>query len=130
MKQFLFFLLFPCVLLAWAEYHESFREKYHFPQGLWEWLFTHESMEDLVDPTTIPHEEWERFIDIAFQKITSVDKTMALNKEAVVIDFKEDFVYVLFLMPRMEIIIPGGDFIYWVKIDRKTGEVIKIQISV
>ena len=115
--------------LAWATYHHSIREKYHFPPGLWEGLFTREEMDDLIDPTTIPHEEWERFIDIACQKIMSFNKTIILNKEAVVIDFKEDFVYVLFLNPRIDRPIPGYDFVYWVKIDRKTGEVFPIRIS-
>ena len=115
--------------LAWAEYHESFREKYHFSSGLWEWLFENEKMDDLIDPTTIPREEWDYFINIAFQKIKSSNQTMILNKEAIVMDFKEDFVYVLFLSPRMDIITPGGDFIYWVVIDRKTGEVLRIRIS-
>ena len=116
--------------LAWAEYHESFRKKYHFPFGLWEWLFENEKMDDLIDPTTIPREEWDYFINIAFQKIKSYNKTMTLNKEAIVIDFTEDFVYVLFLLPHIEFPMPGYDFLCRVKINRKTGEVVLILDSV
>ena len=116
--------------LTWSEYHELRREKYHFPISLRESFLKRYKSSNLVliDPTTIPHDEWQRFIDIAYQDLSS-NGAENLSKEATVIDFTEDFVYVLFLMfkretPRFEL-----DFRYWAKIDRKTGKIILIEYS-
>ena len=114
--------------LSWAEYHDSFRGKYVFPHALWEDLISYENIGDLINPTTIPRDEWKRFIDITFQDINSFGGK-GFDREATVIDFTEDFVYVLYLLPKIESPVPGGSFRLRFKIDRKTGEILERLLS-
>ena len=109
----------------WGEYLASRREKNHFPLGMREWLLECEKLNEhnLIDPTTISRDEWKRFIDIAFQRVISKDD---IDKEATVIDFTEDFVYVLFLPPKPEAPFREADYLCWVQMDRKTGEVMLV----
>ena len=104
---------------AWSAYHESRRENYRYPKELREELLKIGSLNDfnLIDPTTIPRDEWERFTNIAIQYCNKPN----VSEEATVIDFTDNFVYVLFLAPKTE---RWFDFHYWVKMDRNTGEVL------
>jgi hypothetical protein len=117
--------------LTWDVYHDLLREKYHYSHNLREWLFARplfsisDSVDNLIDPTTIPLEEWQHFIDLAYQILEPYySNKEGFSKEATVIDFTDDFVYVLFLFPKMEELRPGPDFHFWVKLNRKTGKLI------
>jgi len=118
--------------LIWNAYHESFCEKYQYSQRLREDLFQKENLNehDLIDPETIPHDERDRFLDIAFQDLLPEVGENYTSKEAAILDFTENFVYVLFLLPKMPENYQGGGFICWYKIDRKTGKIISIKESV
>ena len=112
----------------WSAYLASRREKYHFPIGVREWIFELVKLNEhnLIDPTTIPRDEWERFIDIAIQDFNSIGGEN-FDKEATVIDFTEDFVYVLYLYPpKTEDDLRRPEFRLWFIIDRKKGEVLKV----
>jgi len=117
----------------WSAYLASRRGKYDFPIGVREWFLEAEE-HNLIDPTTIPREEWERFIDIAIQYRNSLMDEIEyeieyeiFDKEATVIDFTEDFVYVLWLYPpKTKDDLRRPDFRLWFIIDRKKGEVLNV----
>jgi hypothetical protein len=117
--------------LTWSTYHDVLRETYYYPPRLREkllnnkWLYDDEA-NNLIDPISIPNDEWQRFINIAFHKVNSLMPDVKyLSKEATVIDFTDTFVYVIFLLPKMEDFSLDADFLFWIQIDRKTGDVLK-----
>ena len=118
--------------MTWGAHLDLLREQYDYPDCLREslltnkWFYFFEEMDPLIDPMTIARDEWNRYIEIAFQDINSLVPGMEfLSKEATVIDFTENFAYVLFLLPKMKEIVYDADFLFFVKINRQTDEVLK-----
>jgi len=117
--------------MTWAAYHKLLRENYNYPHNIREWFLQRDKKEDceeLIDPTTIPREEWQRFIELAyqavFQNLSCNNNLELVSKEASVVDFTENFVYVLFLLPRIEHPHPEYGYLYRIKLNRKTGEIL------
>jgi len=123
--------------MTWTDYHDFIRKKYHYPQSLRERFIKGEAngkeFGGLIDPTSLPLEEWQRFTDIAlkiaFQRTKNYMNFGLISGEASVIDFNAKFVYVLFLFPHMDPPYPEDDFLCWIKMDRKTGEFLAYSIG-
>jgi len=79
-----------------------------------------------LDSASLTNEEKQHFIDIAYE--VARHGISIENKDNNTFDFTEDFVFITFNLPPWERTDrprpPGPDFIAWVQIDRKTGEII------